>query len=103
MKRFLLAFLLSAGVLSCAACGDPPKVVQGKVRTYDAAAQSLVVRDERAPEQDVAFSLEAAELGAEPQTDDVVRVAYREAGGRHIATRVMNLTRQKELGAQVKP
>jgi hypothetical protein len=72
------------------------------VVSYDASAKTLVVRDERDPGREVALSTERAEMGERPQASDEVRVAYREAEGRLVATRVMNLTRQKELGAKAK-
>jgi hypothetical protein len=86
--------------LLAAACGNPPKVVQGIVAKYDPASHTLVLKDEKQPEQELVFSLEGAEIGAEPVEQDEVRLAYREEGGRLVATRVMNLTRQKEIGKQ---
>ena len=93
-----MAVVLLAGAACLASCGEGPKVIQGTVVSCDASAKALVVRDERPPQASIAFSLEGAEIGAEPQVGDVVRIAYREAAGRLAASRVMNLTRQKELG-----
>jgi len=88
-------------VLAClalaAGCGDPPKVLQGAVSAYDAAAKTLTVKDEQTPNAEVVFSIADAEIGAEPQAGDVVRLAYRDKDGRMAASRVMNLTRQEEL------
>lgn len=78
-------------------CADPPKVLQGQVVSYDAAATMLAVRDERTPNAVLTLSLAGAELGAEPVAGDLVRIAYREPGGQPKALRVMNLTRQAEL------
>ncbi len=102
MKRLL--FLAVSVFLVCAwtGCAKGPEVLQGKVVQYDAATQSLVVKDERAGQREVQLSLQDSEIGAEPEVDDLVRVAYREVGGRLVVRRVMNLTRQKEVAAQRK-
>jgi hypothetical protein len=55
-----------------------------------------VVKDECPPHRELTLALAEAEVGADPEAKDVVRVAYREAGGKISATRVMNLTRQRE-------
>ena len=79
-------------------CGKAPEVLQGTVLRYDQSEKCLLVRDERVPNREVTFWIENAEIGAEPQTDDVVRIAYHEVDNRRVASRVMNLTRQKEIG-----
>lgn len=94
-KALAIPFL--AGVL-CAACVDAPRVIQGTVVSRDAASRTVVVRDEKPPGAELAISLADAEVGAEPETGDLVRVAYREKGGQAVALRVMNLTRQGEVG-----
>lgn len=80
------------------ACGPAPSVVQGTVARYDAAERLLLLRDERAPQATMEISIAGAEVGADPIPGDTVRVAYRLAGDRPVATRVMNLTRQDEVG-----
>jgi hypothetical protein len=80
------------------ACGPAPSVVQGTVVRYDAAEKLLVLRDERPPQATLEISIAGAEVGADPIPGDTVRVAYRVAGDRPVATRVMNLTRQEEIG-----
>jgi hypothetical protein len=94
--RLVLAFVFCT--LLAAACVNPPNVAQGTVARYDAASKTLVVKDERQPQQELVVSLEGAEIGADPVAQDEVRIAYRDEGGRLVATRVMNLTRQKEVG-----
>jgi hypothetical protein len=85
-------------VLKTCGCGEPPMVFQGSVTAYDPAARALTVRNELAPGDELVFSLKGAEMGATPEVRDEVRLAYREEGGRPVATRVMNLTRQAEIG-----
>jgi type IV pilus biogenesis protein CpaD/CtpE len=90
---FLVAF--SALV---SGCGQGPKVVQGTVVSYDKSSKNLVIKDECPPNSEIAISAEKAETGAENQPGDLVRAACREEGGKMVALRLMNLTRQKELG-----
>ncbi len=96
-----ISFCCAVVVMLCAvvagACGSPPKVVQGIVVSYETASKTLTVKDERPPQQELVFSLQGAEIGADPAPKDQVRLAYRDEGGSLVATRVMNLTRQKEL------
>jgi hypothetical protein len=66
--------------------------------SYDSSANLVVVRDECPPHNEITLSLEDAEIGAEPEPNDVVRAAFRTEGERHRAMRVMNLTRQQEIG-----
>ena len=97
--RVAVVLTLCASIaLLISACGNPPKVVQGIVVKYDSASKTLVLKDEKQPDQELAFSLAGAEIGADPAEQDEVRLAYREQGGSLVAIRVMNLTRQKELG-----
>ena len=93
--RLAAAFLLAVAV--CVGCGEGPRVVQGKVIGYDAGASTVTLEDERAPGSTLVVDTRAAEVGAQPEVGDTIRVAYRVQGGRAIASRVMNLTRQAEL------
>jgi hypothetical protein len=95
MTRFFAFFLLLCALV---ACGPAPTVVQGKVVRYDPAAKVLVVADELTPARAVELSLQDAEVGAEPTTGDTVRIAYWTRQGRHVASRVMNISRQDEMG-----
>mgnify|MGYP001148761011 CR=1 FL=1 len=95
MTRFS-AFVLMLLVL--VACGPAPTVVQGKVVRYDPAAKVLVVADELNPSRAVELSLQDAEVGTEPTAGDTVRIAYWTRQGRHVASRVMNISRQDEIG-----
>ncbi len=85
-------------LLVLVACGPAPTVVQGKVVRYDSAAKILVVADELTPTRAVELSLQDAEVGAEPAAGDTVRIAYWSRQGRHVASRVMNISRQDEIG-----
>ncbi len=91
----LIFFAFSLFVL---ACGPAPNVIQGTVVRYDASEKLLLLRDERAPQATMEISIVGAEVGADPIPGDTVRVAYRVAGDRPVATRIMNLTRQEEIG-----
>lgn len=99
--RAAVALLLGSFLLLLTtACGDPPKVVQGIVVKFDPTTQTLVLRDEQQPDQLLTFSVAGADIGADPVEQDEVRLAYREKEGTLVATRVMNLTRQKEVAKQ---
>ena len=96
--HWLFPFLL--GALALQSCVTAPQVVQGTVVSCSLESQTLVVRDERPPKRELTLSLAEAIIGATPEVDDVVRVAYVEKDGRAVALRVMNLTKQKELRAR---
>lgn len=93
-RRMLIAALFAVSVV---ACFEGPRVTQGTVVRVDAAERVLVVRDEREPHEEIAFSFAGAEVGADPSVGDVVRLAWKERDGRNVASRVMNLTRQDEV------
>jgi hypothetical protein len=80
------------------ACGEPPRVLQGTVTGYDSSSKILTVKDELGQHQERLFSLKEAELGAEPVAGDAVRLSYYDKDGQLVATRLMNLTRQQEIG-----
>jgi hypothetical protein len=84
-------------------CFRAPLVVQGTVQSYDADSRSLVVVQDDSLGRTLTISLEGAEIGAEPQPGDTVRVAYHDRDGRLVATRVMNITRQAEIAGTKKP
>jgi hypothetical protein len=96
--RIGAGLIFFAFFLLAVACGPAPTVVQGTVVRYDATERLLFLRDERPPQATMEISIASAEVGADPIPGDTVRVAYRVAGDRPIATRVMNLTRQEEIG-----
>ena len=95
--------LVCAAVLLAitSACVHAPKVFQGTVVSYDAATKAVVAKDDLPPGNEVQFSLAGADIGAEPAVGDLIRLAYNENGGQCTATRVMNLTRQAEVGKKV--
>jgi hypothetical protein len=84
-------------ILLVAACVQAPAVVQGRVQSVDTPGKTLVVAPDATPGARLTISLEGAEIGAEPQVGDIVRIAYRDRGGTLVATRVMNITRQAEI------
>ncbi len=98
MMKSVNAIVAALSVCLLCACGAPPKVVQGSVISLDPAAKIIVVRDECAPNLDITLSFDGAEIGAEPQVNDLLRVSYTEAGGRLVANRLMNLTKQHDIG-----
>jgi len=97
MRKLIVCTLLAVIIGVLGACQDSPKVIQGTVVSFDSASKTVVIRDECAPHEEIALSLSKAEIGAEPQTQDVVRVVYLKEGDRLNASRLMNLSRQKEV------
>jgi hypothetical protein len=98
--RIATPFLLLLLVAVAGACAEPPNVVQGVVVSYDKESRIVVLDDEARPGQTMELSLAGAEIGAEPAVGDTLRVAYRDVDGKHRATRVMNISRQAELGGK---
>jgi len=98
MRILLIAMAFTA--LCIAACSPAPKVVQGTVVSHDIAGKVLVLRDDLAPATTYELSLQDAEIGADPVPGDTVRVAYLERDTGLAATRVMNITRQEDVGGK---
>lgn len=96
MTRLTVPALLVGSTLWFGGCGPAPVVIQGTVVSYEKSSETLVVQDERRPGVTLTVSLKGAEVGAEAAPGDLVRVAYRETPAGHVATRVMNITRQDE-------
>ena len=96
MKALRLALAAGLAVAMTSACFEGPKVLQGTVSSFDSASSTLVAKDE-SDGAEVTFSTAGAEIGADPAAGDKVRLAYHADGGRNVASRVMNLTRQKEV------
>ena len=93
-----LAAALAVVALAWTGCSAPLPVVQGKVVGVSQDGSTLTVQDERAPEaQPMEVSVKGAEIGAPPAVGDEIRFVYRSEGGRNVALRVMNLTRQREM------
>jgi hypothetical protein len=95
MKQTLI--LLTMGLFFLAACGKAPEVIQGVVTGYDPASKTVMLQDEQEPHRDLTFSLQQAEIGAEPAVGDSVRLSYRTQGETLLALRVMNLSQRSEL------
>lgn len=93
-RRHFALSLMAVLAFPMAGCLDAPKVMQGKVVSYDPAARRLVVEDPGPPPAPIELLLAGAEVGSDPLPGDTVRIAYREQQGRRQATRVMNVTRQ---------
>jgi hypothetical protein len=94
--RILLA-ALTVGMAFLLSCATPPKVVQGTVVSSDNSQKIVTIRDEGKPDSTLEFSFEEAEVGAKPQPGDTIRVAYLVQDGKLKATRIMNISRQKDL------
>ena len=91
-----LARMLAVGLLGLTlGCSDPARVMQGKVVSYDSTKKVVVLEDEVAPHLQRTLDLASAEVGAQPATGHLLRVAYHDRGGQLVAGRVMNLTVQK--------
>ena len=69
------------------------EVVQGPCVKLDAGTNTLVLKDERS-QKEITFDLSQAQVGMTPEPGDLIRVAYRMEGGRNLALKVMNLTKQ---------
>lgn len=91
---FCLIFL----ALLMGACAPPPEVVQGAVISYEPESGVLVIEDETSPGTTMEFSTLGAEMGAELHAGDLVRLAYYGRGETLEATRIMNISRQSEVG-----
>jgi hypothetical protein len=95
MRNFLV---LTIGMtLMMISCVTPPDVVQSTVVSCDENAKIVVIRDQDNPGGTLEFSFDDAEVGANPQPGDTVRIAYRRQNDKLKATRIMNISRQKEL------
>ena len=95
MNRALILAALALALALLAGCANAPLVFQGTVTSYDPAAKVVAVQD---GPTSLSFALTGAQVGAAPELGDVIRLAYFDQGGTLQATRVMNLTRQKEVG-----
>ncbi len=84
---YIMAVMLILGVAP--GCGNGPEVFQGTVVAYEASQQLLTVADENPPHQQLVFSLEKAEKAADPVGGEIVRISYRDVGGRLEAIRIM--------------
>jgi hypothetical protein len=93
----ILAILILLPILLLASCATPPMVTQGKVIQCDGV--TVTVRNEAPPQDTLKFLLRGADIGAKPNPGDIVRIAYHTSDGEKIATRVMNISRQKDLKA----
>jgi hypothetical protein len=97
MKFLSGCLFLAVSVILLSACGEPPEVVQGTVISYDGTTGALVVADESAPGSNMELSSQGAEMGADLQPGDTVRIAFYKRGETLEATRIMNISRQTEL------
>ena len=89
---------LSSTVLALGlACAPPAPVIQGPVVSVDQAAKTITLQNEQRPgEPPMTFDIGKAEIGAQPEVGDVVRLVYQADAARNVALRVMNLTQQRE-------
>jgi hypothetical protein len=92
---------LFAGIIGMAlimvSCATPPEVVQGTVVSCDESAKIITIQDQDKPGSTMEFHFEGAEVGANPQPGDIVRIAYQRKNDNRLATRIMNISRQKDL------
>jgi hypothetical protein len=95
MRNLLVGIMGMA--LIAVSCAVPPEIVQGTVVRCDEAAKIVVIQDQNKPGSTLEFHFEGAEVGANPQLGDIVRIAYQTQSGTLRATRIMNISRQKDL------
>jgi hypothetical protein len=95
MRTLLAASLI--GMAFLVSCAPSPTVVQGTVVSSDTAQRIVVIQDQAKPGVTLEFSFEGAEVGAKPNPGDIIRVAYLTQNGKLKATRIMNISRQKDL------
>ena len=95
MRNLLVQITIIALVMI--SCATPPEVVQGKVISCDEAGKIVAIQDQNKPDSTLQFLFEGAEVGASPHPGDTIRVAYRTQNGKLRATRIMNISRQKDL------
>jgi hypothetical protein len=101
MKReWASVSMFVVGVCLAVSCDPAPKVIQGVVLSHDPVAKTLVMSDETRPGVTIDVSIEGADIGAAPEPGDTIRIACREAAKGVLALRVMNISRQDELGKQ---
>ena len=91
MRHSSKFFVLGLPLVLLLGCTEGPKVLQGKVVSYDAAAKSVTLEDELPPHAKIAVDVASAAMGAPPTVGGVVRVAYHDRGDRLVAGRVMNV------------
>lgn len=95
VSMWLLLLVLGLGL--GLACAPTSPVVQGSVVSVDRDAKTITLQDEKKPEDaPMTYDISRAEIGAQPEVGDEVRLVYRVEAGRSTALRVMNLTRQRE-------
>lgn len=86
-----------AALVTGLACGAPAPVVQGQVVSVDKASHLMTVTDETNPSAPpLLIDIGTAEIGAQPEVGDQVRLVYRTVGEKKIALRVMDLTQQEK-------
>jgi hypothetical protein len=94
--RYLLIPIIAVTLLAIS-CASAPEVVQGTVVNCDETKKIVAIQEQGKPGSTLEFSFEGAEVGANPHPGDTIRVAYQKQNGTLRATRIMNITRQKDL------
>ena len=97
MRTAIYFSILCALTLCLSSCFEAPAVIQGKVLAVDEGAGTITVEDEKTAKP-VDLVIRGAKIGSKPEPGDEVRVAYRVKDGRNVAHRLMNLSRQREVG-----
>ena len=93
--RVLIPILIVISAALLSSCATPPGVAQGKVASCDKASRIVAIHDEAQPGTTLVFSIEGADMGADPIPGDTVRIAYYAQGDKLLATRIMKISRQK--------
>ena len=94
--RYLLVLIVGIAFMMDS-CATPPQVAQGTVVSWDETNKTVAIGDREKPGSTVEFRFEGAEVGLTPRPGDTIRIAYQTQNGSLKATRIMNISRQKEL------
>jgi hypothetical protein len=86
----LLSLVLVIGMVPQAQAGE---VAQGPCLQFNKEGKSLTIENEL-DKKPLVFDLSQARIGANPESGHVLRIAYKVEGGKNIALKVMNVTRQ---------
>ncbi len=94
--RSLLTLIIGT-TLMAVSCSTPPEVAQGTVISCDEVNKTVAIQEMEMPDQTLEFSFAEADVGVIPSPGDTIRVAYHRQDGGLRATRIMNISRQKDL------
>jgi len=105
-KTIIMVIVICCLPVLAGCTASDSRVFQGTCISYEAKPGELVLENDE-PElnpveesvHQVTFDTSSAEVGLTPSPGDKIRVSYQVEGGRFIASKVMNVTKQ-DLMAQ---